>query len=209
MESKSLCDFINEVDSSSPTPGGGSVSALVGVLGTCLVRMYGHLSVHKKKFLSLDEESKTAFLQRFEALERQRILLWEAIEKDCQAYEQLMKGYRMPKETAQEKKERLEAIKKATDVAIDSPYAIMELAIETMKLCQPLIAHGSKQAISDLACGVIFLESALESASLNVRINLASLEEDQRQSWTARIDQLLQVGHQLKEEIVQEVLALL
>lgn len=209
MEEIKLLEFVNEIDSRSPTPGGGSVSALVGVLGTCLVRMYGHLSINKKKFLALDEVTRQHFLQRFETLSTQRTLLWQAIEEDCEAYEQLMRGYRMPQETEMQKEERLEAIKKATYVAIDSPYEIMKLSLETMALCHDLIEHGSRQAISDLACGVIFLESALESASLNVRINLSSLDEKERQLWTSRLEQCLQEGKKLKEAVLQDVLPLL
>ena len=59
---KSGLTILNEIDSSSPTPGGGSISALVGALGICLSRMYGHLSVNKKKFLSLDESIQSKFI---------------------------------------------------------------------------------------------------------------------------------------------------
>ena len=45
-----ICDFSDEVDSNSPAPGGGSVSALAGNIGVGLARMMAHLSFGKKKY---------------------------------------------------------------------------------------------------------------------------------------------------------------
>ena len=61
IEKKGL-EILDEIDSSSPTPGGGSVSALVAALGISLSRMYAHLSIHKKKFLSLEENVSSNFM---------------------------------------------------------------------------------------------------------------------------------------------------
>ncbi|MGN1343328.1 MAG: cyclodeaminase/cyclohydrolase family protein, partial [Traorella sp.] len=65
---KSGLDILDEIDSSSPTPGGGSISALVGTLGICLARMYAHLSVNKKRFLELDETMQDEFKKSFHEL---------------------------------------------------------------------------------------------------------------------------------------------
>ena len=53
--------FIDEVDSKSPAPGGGSVSGLMSSMGVSLARMVGHLTVDKKKFLSLDQKIQFEF----------------------------------------------------------------------------------------------------------------------------------------------------
>ena len=45
-----VTDFASEVDSNSPAPGGGSVSALASDIGVGLARMMAHLSFGKKKF---------------------------------------------------------------------------------------------------------------------------------------------------------------
>ena len=83
-------EILNQIDSSSPTPGGGSVSALVGALGVCLVRMYGHLTVNKKKFLALDASIQQRFTQNFEEILNQKNDLIQAIDQDCNAYETVM-----------------------------------------------------------------------------------------------------------------------
>lgn len=58
-----LEDFLNEVDSNSPAPGGGSVSALASSLGTCLARMVAHLSFGKKNLKLLMKLQKKNLMQ--------------------------------------------------------------------------------------------------------------------------------------------------
>ena len=63
-----VADFANEVDSNSPAPGGGSVSALASDIGVGLARMMAHLSFGKKKFEALDEKTKKEFKNKFDKL---------------------------------------------------------------------------------------------------------------------------------------------
>ena len=58
---KKVIDYVNVVDSINPTPGGGSVIALVGALASSLARMYGHLTFDKKAYLNLDQNTKDNF----------------------------------------------------------------------------------------------------------------------------------------------------
>ena len=208
LDKKGL-DIINEIDSSAPTPGGGSISALVGALGICLSRMYGHLTVNKKKFLALDEEIQNHFIFSFNELENYKNSLIECIDEDCKAYDTVMGAYRLPKSTNEEMQARTLALKEATLVAIESPYNIMIQSLEAIKLCKEIIEHGNKFAISDLACGVIFLDAAIQGAGLNVQINLASLEENERNEWATKMNTLLEESNQLKEEIVEKIKSVL
>ena len=54
-------EFIEQVDSNSPAPGGGSVAALMSVLGVSLAKMVGHLTINKKKYLKLEESIQKKF----------------------------------------------------------------------------------------------------------------------------------------------------
>lgn len=198
-------EILNQIDSVSPTPGGGSVSALVGALGVCLVRMYGHLTVNKKKFLSLDEEIQNQFKNNFEQIIFQKEELVKAIDKDCEAYDAVMSAYRLPKITDEEIQARNGAIKQATYIAIESPYNIMSLSLDAIRLCVDLVEHGNVNAISDLACGVIFLDAAVQGAGLNVQINLSSLDEEERKIWHTKMTSILEESHELKEKIVNQI----
>lgn len=202
---KSGLDVLNEVDSASPAPGGGSISALVGALGICLSRMYGHLSIHKKKFSNLDEEIQKQFINHFNDLTIQKEALVSAIDKDCEAYDSVMAAYRLPKNSDEEIEIRQKAIQAATYIAIESPYQIMELSLKAIRLCEFLVEYGNKNAISDLACGVIFLDAAIQGAGLNVQINLSSLDEEEKKQWSIKMNAILDESHELKESIVNRI----
>ena len=58
LVNKTIEEFISEVNSSSPAPGGGSVASLVGALGVSLARMLGHFSIEKKKFKEAENKKK-------------------------------------------------------------------------------------------------------------------------------------------------------
>ena len=202
---KSCLDILNETDSSSPTPGGGSISALVGALGICLSRMYAHLTVNKKKFLALDESIQSSFLSSFHELENYKNRLIECVDKDCEAYDAFMSAYRLPKNSNEEIEVRRNAIYNATLIAIESPYNIMVQSLKAIELCNDLIEHGNINAISDLACGVIFLDAAIQGAALNVQINLNSLENDLKEEWTFKMNDVLNKSNELKESIVNKI----
>lgn len=201
----SLEDFLNEVDSASPAPGGGSVSALTGALGVCLARMYGHLSIGKKKFAALDESVQKEFLETFEAFSHYRQELSEDIIRDTQAYDQVMAAFKLPKTTDEEIEIRNEAISKATIIAIESPYKIMQDSLKALRQCERMIDHGNANAISDLACGAILLDAAVQGAGLNVQINLSLLNEDKRNDWTSKMNEVLHESHELKTRIVDKI----
>ena len=99
-----VLDFTNLVDSKSPAPGGGSVSALCGSLGTSLARMVGHLTIGKKKFLALDVNIQKQFIEVIHSLEGLKNELLMLVDKDTEAFNQIMLAYKMPKDTPERKK---------------------------------------------------------------------------------------------------------
>ena len=52
-------EYLDEAASNAPTPGGGSVSALAGALGTTMASMAANFTVGKKKYAEVEEEVKT------------------------------------------------------------------------------------------------------------------------------------------------------
>lgn len=98
-----VIDFSNEVDSKSPAPGGGSVAALASNIGISLGRMMGNLSFGKKKFEALDEDIKKEFKEKFEKLGSIRDNLLELVDKDTESFNEVMKAFKLPKETDEQK----------------------------------------------------------------------------------------------------------
>lgn len=170
-------DFVGKVDSKSPTPGGGSVSALSALLGISLARMMGHVTIGRKAFLRLEEEYQQDFLEAFEQLGILQEHVTPLIDEDSKAFNAIMEAYRLPKETSDEKKARNHAIEQATIGAIEVPLAIAECANEALALLPPILAYGNKNAASDVKVAALELHTAILGAVLNIEINLSGLSD--------------------------------
>ncbi len=200
---KSVVDFIDEVDSASPAPGGGSVSALVGSLGASLSRMVGHLTVNKKKFKGYSEEIQWDFMQRFEELYNIKSELNVLVDRDTEAFNHVMAAFKLPKESEEEKVTRSAAIEEATYKAIDVPMVIGELSYRGLELIEYFVEYGNKNAITDLGVSALLLASALEGAILNVKINLPGIS-DQEYVETTKVKcvELLEGGLEIKRRVL-------
>jgi len=203
---KSVVEFIDEVDSASPAPGGGSVSALVGSLGASLSRMVGHLTVNKKKFKGFSEEIQWDFIQRFEELYNIKSELNVLVDRDTEAFNCVMGAFKLPKGTEEEKAVRKEAIEEATYKAIDVPMVIGELSYRGLELIEYFVEYGNKNAITDLGVSALLLASALEGAILNVKINLPGITDEEYVKTTKRkCEELLREGLEIKRRVLEGV----
>ena len=122
-----VTDFASEVDSNSPAPGGGSVSALASDIGVGLARMMAHLSFGKKKFEALADKTKEEFKVRFDKLGEIRTELSTLVDKDTESFNEFMKALKLPKETDEEKVARAKAMEEATIFSIEVPYKTAKL----------------------------------------------------------------------------------
>jgi len=172
-----LVQFVNEVDSKSPAPGGGSVSALAGALGAALFRMVGHLSIGKKKYEALDDQAKGQFTSVFIRMEALKTDLLTLIDKDTEAFNHVMDAFRMPKETEVEKVVRDANIQVATIEAIEIPFQVAQKAYSALEEASPVIKYGNPNTLSDVGVAVMMFGSAIEGAVLNIRINLSGLKD--------------------------------
>ncbi len=171
-------DFIREVDSSSPAPGGGSVSSLVGSIGCSLARMVGHLTIGKKKFEALEESEKQEFKNTFESIKNFQDRLAELVDEDTKSFGIFMQALKLPKESDEEKVKRAQAMENATKEIIKVPYEIAKLSLDALKSLDIIIKYGNKNAITDVGVAAILLDSAVEGAALNVKINLPGLSDE-------------------------------
>ena len=174
----SLQEFLSAVDSDQPAPGGGSVAAYVSALGAGLARMTGHLTINKKKFASLDETDQNAFKKNFESIQALQDKLEAIVDEDTVAFNKVMAAYGLPKETDKEQEIRNQAIADATLEATKCPMEAASLAYQALSFTPALIEHANKNAISDLASGMFLLQSGMKCSILNVKINLAGLEDE-------------------------------
>lgn len=199
-------NFLDELASDSPAPGGGSVSALAGANAAALCEMVCNLTIGKEKYQNVSGEL-AAIKAKAAAL---RKTLVTAIDLDTEAFNQVMAAFKLPKGNDAERAARTQAIQDAYCQAIDVPFAVAEACAEILKLLPAVALQGNQNALSDAGVAANMALAGLEGAILNVRINLPSLKDERLQAKLAeKLGKVQQEGRELfrkAQEILQEKL---
>jgi len=169
-----LSQFLDAVASGTATPGGGSVSALVGTLAAALVEMVANLTVGKKGLEAQEAEMK----RMGEEAHSYREALGTTIAQDINAYQGVMKAFLLPKATEEDKRNRKEEIQKALKKAADPPLFTAATSLKVLKLCQKAAEKGNPNTVTDAAVGALLAQAALQGGVFNVLVNLSALEEE-------------------------------
>jgi glutamate formiminotransferase/formiminotetrahydrofolate cyclodeaminase len=175
MDLRRFCD---ETLSDSPAPGGGSVAALLGALGTSLGGMVANLSAGKRGW-----EKKLDFFSDWAVKAQQtkdELLL--LVDEDTAAFNKVMDAFAMPKDSAEEKAARSVAIQVANKHAAEIPLRVMETAFRSYQLLGEMAEHGNPASVSDVGVGLLAVRACIEGAGMNVRINLPGLKDDAAKS---------------------------
>jgi len=173
LTSLSVNDFLDEIASSSPAPGGGSVSALAAALGAALTSMVSRLTIGKKKYTGVQGEMEEVLKQS----EKLRAQFKEIIDEDTAAYNKVMSAYGLPKDTEEQKSKRTAEIQEAMKTATLVPLKLMNLCVEALELVKLIAEQGNQSAISDTGVAALMLRAGCEGAALNVLINLNSMQD--------------------------------
>lgn len=173
---KSCKKFIEAAASKEPVPGGGSVAALVGALGTSLGHMVGALTVGKKKYADVEDEMMELMK---EGRQLQRELL-DLVQADIDMFEPLSQLYSLKSETDEEIAEKERLMEEALENASAVPLQIMEKCGRAIELSVAFAKRGSRIAVSDAGSSAILCKAALQAASLNVYINTRMMQNRAR-----------------------------
>jgi methenyltetrahydrofolate cyclohydrolase len=173
MIDKKIIDFLDELASAAPTPGGGGAAAIMGAMAASLVSMVCRLTVGKKGYEQVGEQ-----LQRvLEDSERLRVQLQPMVERDAEVFDQVMAAYRMPKDTDVEVRNRSAAIQEALRVATEVPLACARACSDLIRLSMIVAKQGNRNVVSDAGVAVMAAYAGLKSAALNVYVNTGSLQD--------------------------------
>ena len=168
-----LRDFVNETASESPAPGGGSIAAYVGALGVSLATMVANLSSHKRGW---DERWK-AFSDWAVQGQNLKDQLLTLVDEDTNAFNAIMNAFALPKNTDEEKAARSAAIQAATKVAIEMPFKVMQLSLQSFDLIKAMAIDGNPNSVTDAGVGALCARAAVHGAYLNVKINTGGLKD--------------------------------
>jgi formiminotetrahydrofolate cyclodeaminase len=161
-------EFLADLSSSSPAPGGGAASALVASIAASLTAMVANLTIGKKKYLAVEPEMKKIVTESISL----RDFLTELMDRDVEEFNMIMAAYKLPKETDQQKELRDKKIEEASVKASNVPLETARACIKIMNLALKVIKSGNTNAVSDGICSFQFANSAMKGALANVKINL-------------------------------------
>jgi glutamate formiminotransferase/formiminotetrahydrofolate cyclodeaminase len=175
-----LADLIDAFSSTDAVPGGGSAAALAGAVGVSLLIMVAGLS--KTRTGAPEETADLA--EAASRLHPLRDALVELVDRDSDAYREVLAAFRLPKVSDAEQAARTEAIRGATRAATDAPLDTMRFCQQALRGAVIVASNGSRKTTSDVGVAVELLVAALRGARLNVDINLAGLNDE---GYTARV----------------------
>ena len=163
--------FLEELSSATPTPGGGSASALAGTLSASLILMTAGLSLKKGK---MKERELREIKNAVSGIQKR---LFRAVEEDAKSYKAVLKAFHLPKDTERERLVRSKAIRQAYRKATITPQLVCQQSIELLEYSNTLILKGNPNALSDVGVAAFLADTAVKGGLLNIGINLSPVRD--------------------------------
>lgn len=171
MRDETVGDWLDQLASAEPAPGGGAAAAMSAALATALLEMVANLTVGRPRFAEHEAVARDVLDQAG----RLRVEAIELADRDAVAFATLMASFRLPKGSAEEREHRAATIHSATLAAARVPLRIAEVAAAAVGLADLLRGHANPNVLTDVGVAAATAAAALESAALNVDINLRAL----------------------------------
>ena len=169
-----IAQFCEVTASDAPAPGGGSVSALCGARAASLSSMVANLTIGRKGYEPLQEVMQEAI----DELESIRQSLLKAIDEDSKSFDDFMAATRLPKTTDEEKAARKMAMQQALKTATLIPLQVARESAKIFDYARLMLDNGNPNAFTDAMVSTLAARTATLGALLNVRINLASIKDE-------------------------------
>ena len=198
-----ITEYLERAAAGTAVPGGGSVAALNAALAAGLTEMVANLTLGKKGYEAVAEEMNDIAGKSTELREK----LTAAIDRDAEAYSEVMAAFKLPKATDQEKGLRKPAIQKAFKHAALVPLEVAKHAVKVIDLAGRAVDSGNKNAVTDGLVAAMNARTAALAALYNVKINLSSIEDDEFvKKLTREINDLEQQAKSKEQKILANVM---
>jgi len=178
LKDMTVKDFLDELASESPAPGGGSVAALAGAMGASLAAMVASLTFDKKGF----EAERPLMNELGEKAQRLKVDLLKAVDDDTEAFNSIIAAMRLPKGSDEESRARDRAILEASKEATLVPFAVMKKALASLDVIEQVAEKGNPNSLSDAGVAGLMALACGEGAYFNVLINLDGFDKEDKES---------------------------
>ena len=190
---KSCKDFLTDLASKEPTPGGGGAAALTAAIAAALTSMVSNLTLGKEKFAQVEDKIRPILV----SAEILRTRMLALVAADAAVFDSFMKAYKLPKNTEEEKAERSESIQIAAYDASEVPLKIADSCLDILHISSQLVRIGNPSVITDATVAALLARAALRSACYNVHSNLLLLKDKEYAEKTE--EHLLEICREAKE----------
>jgi formiminotetrahydrofolate cyclodeaminase len=188
--------FLEALAARQSMPGGGAAAAITAAQAAALVSMVVNFTLGNSRYAAVEEEMR-GYLAASEALRHE---MSDLADRDIEAFNAVAACYAMPRSTEAEKSARTAALQEALKGATEAPFLLAERCLDLLRLIEPVGAKGNVNVVSDAATALYLVNAALDSAMINVNINLKSLRDSEFVTvTTTRRDNLLQEARQAYE----------
>lgn len=202
----SSSEFVMQLSSGAPVPGGGGAAALAGAVGAALASMVGNLTVGKKKYEAYEPEV-ISLMKRAKAIEKRML---EMVDEDAELFLPLSEAYRLKSGTEEEARHKSDMLENALKDACMVPFQIVQSSLEGIQIHDELTDKCSSLAISDIGVGVQCLRSALVGGHLNILINLQLIKDQEFVADMTKDSELaLSTGIQLADSVYDRVVKMI
>jgi glutamate formiminotransferase/formiminotetrahydrofolate cyclodeaminase len=197
-ERETMKDFVAEVASAEPAPGGGAAAAHVAALGAALGEMIAHLTEGRDKYQDVAGEVRDVLAELTPLRER----LARARHEDASSFERVMEARRLPRASEEETTARARKVEEALKGAAIVPLEVAAAAVQVLELLETLAEIGNINALSDAATGAQLSLAAVASARYNVLVNTAEIEDEEfTAEHRSRADDLLERAREITARV--------
>ena len=199
---QSVEEFVRDLNSTKPMPGGGSAAAICGAMAAALAGMSAHMTAGKKKFAAV--ESKMQEIITATAVLQEEMLAMA--QEDADMYSLVLQAYKLPKNTETEAAQRAMAIEEASKTAVIASLKVTGACVRIMKLAYTTVTEGNQMMVTDGSASALLARACQQVAAYNVRINLGGVKD---KAVAAEAEKLLAShlaeGEKLEANVLQEV----
>ena len=196
-------DFVKELSTNSPAPGGGSVAALAGALGAALSSMVAALTHEKKEMLETKPEMDIIGVEAQTLKDRLTFL----VDEDTEAFNKVMDANRMAATNDNEQKIKDKAVEVANKYAIEIPMETAEKCFRVIELAEILVEKGNPNSVSDAGVAAEVALAGVSGACMNVLINLPGIEdEDYCDSKRDQVETIMEKAESLEKIVFEKTM---
>lgn len=192
MRDQTIGDWLDQLASSAPAPGGGAVAAMHAAMAAGLVEMVCNLTIGKPKYAEHEETMRAAL----DEAGRCRAEAVELAGQDAEAFTAVTTAYRLPKDTDEQKARRGKEIQLALRSAADVPARTAAVAERVFGLAERIRPGANVNVLSDVDVAVSSVRAAMESAMVNIEVNRSAMTDVSGRAGLTleitRIEQLLE-----------------